>query len=202
MNSTVRIETLNKENFDTWKLQMQALLIKNDAWAYVSDEITKFSLDNINATSMQEVNAWIENDNKAKSDIILSISPSELKQVKGCDTSRELWLKLKSIYQSKGSARKATLLKQLALQRMEENDDIREHVRRFFDTVDKLSEMDIEINQDLLAIMLLYSLPPSFENFRCAIESRDELPASEVLRIKIIEESDARKNDARAIKML
>jgi gag-polypeptide of LTR copia-type len=45
--------------------------------------------------------------------------------------------------------------------------------------------------------MLLYSLPPSFENFRCAIESRDELPTPEVLRVKIVEESDARKNDTR-----
>ncbi|KMQ84505.1 retrovirus-related pol polyprotein from transposon tnt 1-94, partial [Lasius niger] len=35
-------------------------------------------------------------------------------------------------------------------------------------------------------------LPPSFENFRCAIESRDELPGAEALKIKILEESEAR----------
>lgn len=46
--------------------------------------------------------------------------------------------------------------------------------------------------------MLLYSLLPYFENFRRVIESRDELPLSEVLRIKIVEEHDARKNDTRA----
>jgi len=79
---------------------------------------------------------------------------------------------------------------------MEESDDVREHLRVFFDTVDKL-KMDVDINRDLLSIMLLYSLPPSFENFRCAIESRDELPPPEVLRIKITEENDARKNDIR-----
>lgn len=47
--------------------------------------------------------------------------------------------------------------------------------------------------------MLLYSLPSSYENFRCAIESRDELPSPETLRIKIIEESDARKNDTNTV---
>ena len=31
-----RIEALGKDNYDTWKLQMQAVLIKNDSWAYVS----------------------------------------------------------------------------------------------------------------------------------------------------------------------
>lgn len=45
--------------------------------------------------------------------------------------------------------------------------------------------------------MLLYSLPPSFDNFRCAIESQDELSSPETLRIKIIEEHDTRKNDTR-----
>lgn len=57
---------------------------------------------------------------------------------------------------------------------------------------------EVHINPDLLTMMLLYSLPQCFENFRCAIESRDELPTPETLRIKIIEEYDARKNDARA----
>ena len=56
--------------------------------------------------------------------------------------------------------------------------------------------MGIDINSELLAIMLLYSLPPSFENFRCAIEfsACDEFPSSKVLRIKIVEENDAVQN--------
>lgn len=57
--------------------------------------------------------------------------------------------------------------------------------------------MEIQINQDLLTIMLLYSLPHNFENFRCAIESRDELPSPETLQIKAVEENDARKSGAR-----
>lgn len=52
---------------------------------------------------------------------------------------------------------------------------------------------------DLLAIILLYNLTMSFKNFRYAIESRDGLPLPDVLRIKIIEEYDSRKNDDRQI---
>lgn len=52
--------------------------------------------------------------------------------------------------------------------------------------------MSVEINGDLLTIMLLYSLPDSFENFRCAIETRDTLPDAESLKVKIIEENNAR----------
>lgn len=65
---------------------------------------------------------------------------------------------------------------------------------RFFDAVDKLRDMDVDVNPDVLAIALLYSLPPSYENFRVAIESRDELLDPDALRIKIIEEYDAHRN--------
>jgi hypothetical protein len=64
---------------------------------------------------------------------------------------------------------------------MVDNEDIREHLNKFADTVDKLSDMDININDDLLAIMMLYSLPASYENFRIAIESRVFVRGSVVL---------------------
>jgi hypothetical protein len=65
------------------------------------------------------------------------------------------------------------------LHKMVANGDISEHLNKFADTVDKLSDMDININDNLLAIMMPYSLPASYENFRIAIESRDERPSPE-----------------------
>ena len=38
--------------------------------------------------------------------------------------------------------------------------------------VDKLKNVDLLIPHDLLAKLLLYSLPTSLQNFQCAIESR------------------------------
>lgn len=186
MTTNFKIEPLNKTNFDTWKLQVEAILVKNDAWGYVSGEILK-PADNDGAA------AWAIADKKAKSDLILSISPQELKQVKGCTTSKEVWDKLHSIYQSKGPARKATLLKKLLLSKVRHGEHMRDDINNFFDTVDKLKDMDVAINEDLLAIMLLYSLPDEYENFRCAIETRDDLPDPEALRVKILEENDSRR---------
>ena len=107
--------------------------------------------------------------------------------------THELWLKLKGIYQSKGPARKATLLKQLILKKADK-DDVREHLNNFIDIVDKLADMGVSLHPDLLSIMMLYSLPVAYENFRIAVETRDTLPSPEELKIKIIEESEARKN--------
>lgn len=60
-------------------------------------------------------------------------------------------------------------------------DDAHKHLLKFFDTVDKLSEMNVDINNDLLSVMLLHTLPASFRNFWCAIKSRDVLPAPDML---------------------
>jgi len=59
-----------------------------------------------------------------------------------------------------------------------------------FFAVDKLAAMEIKINDDLLSIMLLYSLPAGYDNFRVAIKSRDELPTPDALKVKILEESE------------
>lgn len=168
--------------------------MKNDAWSYVTGTTVKPEVVAEDNATINAAAQWDLHDGKAKSDIILCIDPKELKQIKGCRTSREVWIKLQSTYQSTGPARKGTLLKQLALYRMENGGDVKEHLNNFFDIVDKLDEMEIDINKDLLAILLLYSLPPNFENFRCAIESRDDLPDPQALKIKIIEEFEARSN--------
>ena len=174
---------------------MRAILVKNDLWGYTDGSIVKPepAADGANANAIVD---WKKNDAKAMSDIILSISTNELKQVKNCETAREMWTKLEFFYQSTSPARKATLLKNLMLRKMADNGDVRDHLTSFFDTVDKLNDMEVEINPDLLTVMLLYSLPAKYENFRIAIESRDTLPSPEALRVKIIEESEARSGSA------
>ncbi|GBP91837.1 hypothetical protein EVAR_68828_1 [Eumeta japonica] len=77
---------------------------------------------------------------------------------------------------------------------MSEGGDVRDHVNKFSDIVDRLGAMDIQVNKDLLSIMLLFSLPDSYEGFKCAIESRDELLEVEALKVKILEKSEVGSN--------
>lgn len=39
----LRIPTLSRDNYDTWKLRIQAVMIKNKTWAYVSGEKSQAS---------------------------------------------------------------------------------------------------------------------------------------------------------------
>lgn len=185
MTTNYRIEPLKRDNYDTWKVQAKAILVKNGTWGYVSGINKKPSEEPLNTQ-------WETDDLNAKSDLILIISPSELNQVKNCDSSKDVWDTLERIYSSSCPARKATLLKRLVLSKLNENGDVRDHLNLYMETIDKLNELGIEINDDLLSVMMLYSLPQSFETFRVAIETRDTLPKPEDLRVKIIEENQAR----------
>lgn len=77
---------------------MEALLIKDDAWPYVNGELVKPEVETGNNASEAARKAWDKGDAKAKSDIILAIGSSELKQIKGCATARDVWLKLEGTY--------------------------------------------------------------------------------------------------------
>ncbi|EFN70472.1 hypothetical protein EAG_13047, partial [Camponotus floridanus] len=92
-------------------------------------------------------------------------------------------------HRSSGPVRKAMLLKNITLSKMSEGGNVRDHISEFFQV--RLEKIGLQINEDLLAILLLYSLSESCKNFRVSMESRDELPKPE--KIKILEEAESRK---------
>jgi len=128
----IKIKPLNRDNFDTWKIQMKALLIKNETWGYVTrrEKVKPEVLAN-DPISAAVAKLWEREDQKAISNIVLSINPSELKRIKNCEMANEVWRTLQTTYQSTGPVWKATLLKQLTLHKM--GKDIREHLNYFFD---------------------------------------------------------------------
>lgn len=125
------------------------------------------------------------------SEITLGVSDAENKHLRKCKTSREAWLKLKGEFQSSGPGRKAKLLNSLTTHRMKEGEDVRSHIDDFMDTIDKLGEIGFDINEELLSIMLLNTLPSSFDTFRRAILSRDDILKPEQLKIKILEDFES-----------
>ncbi|CAF4944122.1 unnamed protein product [Pieris macdunnoughi] len=53
--------------------------------------------------------------------------------------------------------------------------------------------MDVKMHPGLLSILMLYSLATNFDSFRTTIETRDVLPSPGNLKIKIVEEYEARR---------
>lgn len=120
---STRMEMLNGSNYDTWRIQVQAILIKNDAWPYVcgkkvKPEITGEGADLV--ASQAAYDNWELADSKARADIILTMCPTQLMHLRNCNTSKQVWDKLESMFASQGPARKQTLLENLLSQKFHE----------------------------------------------------------------------------------
>jgi len=178
------IEKLTEENYESWKIQMRSVLVCNDLWDYV----------NGNAQRTAENTAmWRVKDQKALALIILSVSRGQLNHIKKTETSKVAWNELKRVHESKEPVRKATLYKQLYRMRKDPEITMNTYINEFTNKAEQLTEAGIKIPDDLLS-MLLSSLPGDFENFSIAIESRDEIPNIDSLKVKLLEE-EARQNE-------
>lgn len=76
------------------------------------------------STAEPEVATWQDADEKAIANITLAISADYLKHVNRCQTSAEMWTKLKELYESDVPTRKAILLEELIHHKMGETDDM------------------------------------------------------------------------------
>lgn len=54
--------------------------------------------------------------------------------------------------------------------------------------MDKLAEVGIKVQNELIVIIFLSCLPKSYEQFEVANETRDSLPSFHVLKVKLLEE--------------
>lgn len=185
MGAVYQIDKLDSSNFESWKTHMKSVLVQSDHWKIVNGTTTK--------TAANEAN-FADLDQKALASITLNVKASQLVHIKNCKTSNEAWLKLEKLYEHKGPARKVSLFKKLLHTKASETHSIKEHVETFMDVVEKLQELKITIQEEVITIILLCSLPSSFENFVVAIESRDELPKLDSLYTKILEEDQRRGN--------
>lgn len=184
------IDKLDDDNYDGWKVQMRSVLVHCDLWSYVSGAIVK---PEAGATTGLAVADWNSKDGKALATVLLSVKSSQLLHVKNCTSSASAWCKLEEVHSPRGPARKVTLFKQLLNLKMVENSSMSQHLNNYFDLFEKLIEVDIKLQDELVAIILLSSLPKEYENFVIAIESRDELPKVNVLKTKLIEEGKRRE---------
>ena len=98
---------------------------------------------------------------------MLLIGLLQLKLIKGCQTTQQIWQKLSSIYSSKGAVKKTVLLTKLITYGIAEHENLHDYINEFIEIVGKITEIGINISEKLLSVMLLTSLPDSYENFVC-----------------------------------
>lgn len=187
MNSLYQIDKLDEKNYDVWCIQMKSVLIHSDLWNVVCGKSTR--------SDAKKVDEWEQLNEKALATITLSVKASQLSHLKSCSTAFEAWEKLKEIHRPSGPVRKVSLYKKLLNSRMSDGEDMCNFLNEFASAVDKLAEVGIVLQDELVVIILLSSLPKCYEQFVVAMETRDSLPSFQILKVKLLEEADRKSQD-------
>ena len=75
----------------------------------------------------------------------------------------ELWKKLESMYERKTAQNKATLIRRLVNLKYKNGHSVAEHTSDFQGLVNQLNAMKMKIEDELQALLLLSSLPDSWD---------------------------------------
>ncbi|KAG6499814.1 hypothetical protein ZIOFF_039606 [Zingiber officinale] len=109
---------------------------------------------------------WEELDEKALSAIQLCLTHEVLREVIHETTAAGLWLKLESQYMTKSLANKLRLKDRLYLLRMQEGTPIQSHLDEFNSIIIDLENLDIKIEDEDKAVLLIVSLPRTYKHFK------------------------------------
>jgi len=106
---------------------------------------------------------------KARSAIILCLGDKALREVARERTKTSMWLKLESLYMTKSLANRLCLKQQLYTFKMTKSRTVTEQFADFNKILDDLENIEVKLEEEDKALLLLNSLPKSFEHFKDAI---------------------------------
>ncbi|KAG6502742.1 hypothetical protein ZIOFF_035029 [Zingiber officinale] len=147
-----------KISFSIWRIQMRAVLTQNGLKKTLKGKSKK------PATMTDE--QWEELDEKALSAIQLCLTREVLREVIHETTTAGLWLKLESQYMTKSLANKLRLKDRLYSLRMQEGTPIQSHLDEFNSIIIDLENLDIKIEDEDKAVLLIVSLPRTYKHFK------------------------------------
>jgi hypothetical protein len=109
---------------------------------------------------------WQDIDERALSAIQLSLSFDVLREVMHEKSAATLWKKLEELYMTKSIANKLRLKERLYIIRMSEGTSMQSHLNEFNSIIVDLESLDVKIDDEGKTILLVVSLPPSFNHFK------------------------------------
>nr|GEU92531.1 retrovirus-related Pol polyprotein from transposon TNT 1-94 [Tanacetum cinerariifolium] len=141
-------------DFGLWRIKMHALLIQHGCEA---------ALDVLPVD--MEAQRKAELNKKAHSIVIMCLGNKVLREVTRETTAAGVWSKLKTLYMTKSLANKLYMKNKLYTFYMSAGRKISKHIDEFNKIVLDLSNIEVKVKDEDLALLLLTYLPVSYEHF-------------------------------------
>ncbi|GJT03991.1 zinc finger, CCHC-type containing protein [Tanacetum coccineum] len=161
--------------FGLWRVKMWCLLIQH-GW---EDALVPFprTMTDVEKSAALKTDVY----KKAHSALLLCLDNKVLREVKE-DFAAGVWLKLETLYMTKSLANKLYLKKNLFTFYTHSGKKLSEHIYEFNKLIGDLANIDVDIDDEDQAPMLLTSLPSSYDNFmETLLYGRESLTLEDVL---------------------
>lgn len=175
---TSRMISLNGSNWQLWKRRMVDLLYCNDMHAPILGESSKPE-----TMSKQD---WDLLNRKVVGHIRLWVDDSLYNYISNETSAYSLWKKLEELYERKTNEDKLFLVRRLINLRYEEGTSMGSHLSEMQGIMNRLSSMQIVLEDELQALLVLSSLP---DNRVKLVESLNNNSGSEKLSVDMVKSS-------------
>lgn len=166
------VKLKGRENYDTWRMAAKSYLVIKGYWKCVLKVPTESKNDEV------------ELDLKAWSEINLLLDESIYSYIGDTTTAKTAWEALEQAFQDSGLCRKVGLLKELVQLQLVDCDSTEDYVNRMMTTAQKVKKTGLNLDEEVLASLMLAGLPKDFDSLVMAVEnSKANLKIDEVKTI-------------------
>ncbi|KAL9444475.1 hypothetical protein AB3S75_017630 [Citrus x aurantiifolia] len=193
------VEKFSVENdFHLWRLKMKALLVHQGLDVALGEVSSSKKPRKIANEDLPDVL------DRAHSAIILSLGDGVLREVGGEKTAAGLWKKLEDLYTKKSMAKRLATKKKLYTLQMEYGSSITDHIDAFNKIILDLEDINVKIDDEDKAMILLCSLPSSYEHLvytlMCGRQTLTMVDVKETLSSKAVTKKESRDGEGLTVR--
>jgi hypothetical protein len=150
-------------------------------WQQGLSKILEPSDERIGIKAIEEIGEYAELKEKAHSAILLSLSDWVLRKVANEEIVAGLWKRLENLYMKKSLTNRLYLKQRLYTIKMKEDIPLCDHLDEFNKILMDLKNIDVQVDDEDQALILLWSLLDLFDNFvNSMLYGRDTISLADV----------------------
>ncbi|MCO5595089.1 hypothetical protein L7F22_049127 [Adiantum nelumboides] len=160
--STVRsyhLDKLTGTNYLTWAIRVTLLLKRATLWDIVDGTTPKPS------TTDPGLADWTAKDLQAQAELMLHLGDRQVQMVRRCQTSAKIWTFLCATYHHEDLITRVTALKKLLAVVLTEHQATPQFVEDWHTLLDNALLLGLQLDDSLQSMLLLTTLPSSWQPF-------------------------------------